>query len=138
MQKYFLQYCQNYIELYIKQSVEEVLFENKSKIDEWIRDTITGLDSIELDELVMQKNMINQSFQLVFQKQFRKIKSGRSRISFLDDKKREAYMEWNDDAERLSAPLRVSQQVHFIESPKIYDFLSIPDMDMYRRNIYAI
>ena len=124
LQKYFLQYCQNYIELYIKQSVEEVLFENKSKIDEWIRDTITGLDSIELDELVMQKNMINQSFQLVFQKQFRKIKSGRSRISFLDDKKREVYMEWNDDAERLSAPLRVSQQVHFIESPKIYDFLS--------------
>lgn len=118
------QYCEKYMELYLKHNTEDVMSKNIEKVEGWVDDTINGLSNIELDELVMQKNMINQSFQTVFQKQFRKIKSDRSRIGFQDDKGRKVYMEWNDDTEKISAPLRVSQQIHFIESPKIYDFLS--------------
>lgn len=124
LHEFLRQYCQRYIELYLKQKTEGAISSIIKEIEAWISDTISGLGSIELDELVMQKNMINQSFQSVFQKQFRRIKSDRSRISFQDDKNREVYMEWNDDIEKISAPLRVSQQIHFIESPKIYDFLS--------------
>lgn len=124
LHKFFWEYCRSYMELYLKQSTERVMAENTKDIERWISDTISGLNSVELDELVMQKNMLNQSFQSIFQKQFRKINSDKSRISFQDDKGREVYMEWDDVSERISAPLRVSQQVHFIESPKIYDFLS--------------
>lgn len=122
--EFLWQYCRKYMELYLKQNTENVMSKNIEKVDGWINDTISGFSSIELDELVMQKNMINQSFQSVFQKQFRRVKSARSRVSFYDDKDRKIYMEWDDGTEKMSAPLRISQQIHFIESPKIYDFLS--------------
>lgn len=120
----FLKYCQDYISLYAKNNMEELWQKSEKKVQEWIDKAMEDIRSLELEERKVQIQQVKQSFQEVFNSQYRKIGTSESQISFIDDFGREVQFIVNDMDENLDQPIRVSNGVFFIESPKIYDYLS--------------
>ena len=72
----------------------------------------------------MQKIIIKQSIFDVFRGQYRKIGSTKSEISFMDEGSRETHFYIENEKEWLDSPVRISSNIYFIESPRIYDYIS--------------
>lgn len=124
VKKFFQKYCRDYIELYAKDNIETLWQKSEDKIQEWINKAIIDIQLLELDELKIQIQQLKQSFQEVFNSQYRKIGTSESYISFTDDTGRKVCFSISDIDEDLDQPIRVTNRVFFIESPKIYDYLS--------------
>ena len=120
---FLLRYCRDYISLYAKDGVEALWQQGESELQEWIDKAVENIRSLELDERAIQIQQLKQSFQEVFNFQYRKIGTLESQISFTDDLGRTVrfVVSGNED---LDQPVRVYNSVFFIESPKIYDYLS--------------
>lgn len=90
----------------------------------WCEKALRGIDSLELDELKIQTQKIKGAFQEVFNSQYRKIGTCESEIVLIDDEGRDVKLTVTDEIEELNQPVRAANRIFFIESPKIYDYLS--------------
>lgn len=123
IEHYLENYCRNYIGLYIKYNIEEFLSENQGWVRDWKRKAVEGISSLELEELKIQSQTIKQSLQDVFGNQYRKIGTVESNIQLCDDDRKVTFT-ISGNAEKLDYPVRATNRIYFIESPKIYDYLS--------------
>ena len=129
---HLIRYCHDYMALYfrdnssIELNYEQEGVKGKDWVDEWVNRAIDGVRSLELDELKIQIQQLRQSFQEVFNSQYRKIGTLESQIVFTDDFDREVRLTIESEGEKLDQPIRVYNHIFFIESPKIYDYLSNP------------
>lgn len=124
MMEIFLRYCHDYISLYAKDNTEELWEKNEYEVYAWCEKALRGIDSLELDELKIQTQKIKGAFQEVFNSQYRKIGTSESEIVLIDDGGREVKLTVTDEREELNQPVRAANRIFFIESPKIYDYLS--------------
>lgn len=124
--KYFESYCFEYMSLYSKEKTRILWEEQRDVIREWIEKMISEVRTLELDELKLQLETIAMSMQNVFNAQYRKIGTEESVIIFEDDNERIVKFVQDSEGKYLNMPIRLSNRVFFIESPKIYDFLSNP------------
>lgn len=124
MMEIFLRYCHDYISLYAKDNIEELWEKNEDEVYAWCEKALRGIDSLELDELKIQTQKIKGAFQEVFNSQYRKIGTSESEIVLIDDGGREVKLTVTDEIEELNQPVRAANRIFFIESPKIYDYLS--------------
>lgn len=124
LKKLLTEYCLEYLSLYFKdnQSTLEIKFENE--IAKWVEVFLKQLKQLNLDEVELQKNKIKSSLQEIFNKQFRKIGATRCEIAFVDDMSRETCFTVDNEEEILNCPVRLNRNVYFIESPRIYDYIS--------------
>jgi len=121
---FFSSYCRDYISLYAKDDSDALWRNSEITIQEWIDKAIKDIQVLELDEIRIQIQQLKQSFQEVFNSQYRKIGTSESSIIFTDDSGRKVQFTVSGTEEDLNQPIRVSNRVFFIESPKIYDYLS--------------
>lgn len=131
VKKYLIQYCRDYMSLYFRDIDSELDREYegvkwKKWIDKWADKVIDGVQFLELDELKIQIQQLKQSFQDVFYSQYRKVGTLESRIIFTDDSGRKVQLTIKNKGEELDQPIRVYNRIFFVESPKIYDYLSNP------------
>lgn len=124
VEKAFQEYCRDYISLYVKENMDILWQNSENRVREWIDKAIKDIQLLELDELKIQIQQLKQSFQEVFHSQYRKIGTAESKIVFTDDDGRQVNFTIRDFNEELDQPIRVSNRIFFIESPKIYDYLS--------------
>lgn len=117
-------YCREYMFLYAKNDTSRLWEQSTEEMEAWTRKAVEDLESLELDELQIQTQKLVQSFQEVFLNQYRKAGTRESRLLFTDDAGRTVLFTINDDGEKLDQPVRLSNKVFFVESPKIYDYLS--------------
>ena len=90
----------------------------------WVSSALNAFSRLNIDELELQKNAIRHSFQQVFNKQHRKIGTTESRIVFTDEQNREIHFSIDDNGESLDSTIRLTTNIYFLESPKIYDYIS--------------
>lgn len=121
--KYLEEYCASYISLYSKVNIGRIKEEHSDFIRNWIGKTLENVQTIELDEIKLQTNIIQQSLKDVFNSQYKRIGTQESIIIFKDEDRTVKYT-IKDDIHTLDQPIRISNQIYFIESPKIYDYLS--------------
>ncbi len=132
LESHLIRYCHDYMALYFRDNSSiELNYEQKSVkgkdwVDDWVDRAIDGVQSLELDELKIQIQQLRQSFQEVFNSQYRKIGTLESRIVFTDDSGRKVRLTIESEGEELDQPIRIYNHIFFIESPKIYDYLSNP------------
>ena len=124
MMEIFLRYCHDYISLYAKDNTEELWEKNEDEVYAWCEKALRGIDSLEQDELKIQTQKIKGAFQEVFNSQYRKIGTSESEIALIDDGGRDVKLTVTDEIEELNQPVRAANRNFFIESPKIYDYLS--------------
>lgn len=124
--KYLMNYCRDYMYLYAKDNTQDLLNEYATDIEKWISKAIVEIRSVELDELKLQLDNIVLSLKNVFNSQYQKIGTEECEIMFEDDGGRIVCFSQNQEERKLDVPIRLSNRVFFVESPKIYDFLSSP------------
>lgn len=119
------EYCYAYLFLYAKDKAEDIWgAEEFGWVYDWIINTMSLVKKIELDEITIQISKIKQSLNEVFKGQYRKIGTEKSKISFCDDIGRTVNCSIDDKNMLIDAPVRMINRVFFIESPKLYDYLS--------------
>ena len=116
-------YCLDYLSLYFKKSKNELFSVYESDLFSWISRTLSDSHRINLDEVKLQKSVINNALGAVFQNQFRKFGTSKSRIVFSTNT-REVNFEVDDAGENLDIPIYINNNIYFIESPKIYDYIA--------------
>ena len=132
LENHLIRYCRDYMALYFRDNSSIELnhgqegVKEKDWVDEWVNRAIDGVRSLELDELKIQIRQLRQSFQELFNSQYRRIGTLESRIVFTDDIGREVRFTIESEGEALNQPIRIYNRIFFIESPKIYDYLSNP------------
>ena len=117
-------YCLDYFALYFKETKGILRQHYGDEIANWISNAQKDLGQLNLDEVEMQKIIIKQSIFDVFRGQYRKIGSTKSEISFMDEGSRETHFYIENEKEWLDSPVRISSNIYFIESPRIYDYIS--------------
>lgn len=120
--EYLTGYALDYISLYVKKEKTMISSQNKEFIDSWIERAIQNSGDIDLDELHLQRRKLQDSFNIVFNKQYRKIGTDESQLTFTEDG-RAIHITISEDWD-MDLPLRTHSGIHFIESPRIYDMLS--------------
>lgn len=121
---YLEAYCKDYISLYIKYDVNGFCDTHCSWINHWISDAMSGILFLELDELELQAQQVKQAFGEIFNYQYRKVATQSSEVKWCDDNDRAVTFLIQEGKEVLSQPIRLSNRIFLIESPKIYDYLS--------------
>ncbi|MDD7218756.1 MAG: AAA family ATPase [Clostridia bacterium] len=121
VERFLKNYCIDYISLY---SIDHSLRQSQIMIKSWIEKVLKDIRLLELDELEIQMQQLKQSFREIFNSQYRRIGSSESQLTFIDDNGRKVQFNVSDEKEELDQPVRVSNHIFFIESPKIYDLLS--------------
>ena len=116
-------YCLDYLSLYFKKNKYELFKLYKSDLSGWISRTIDDAHRINLDEVELQKGAIGNSLGSVFQNQYRKFGTSKSKIVFVTNA-REVHYEVDDTGEHLDNTIYINNNIHFIESPKIYDYIA--------------
>lgn len=124
LEKMLGDYCYDYVFLYAEDQIQGLWRQSTREIEDWIEKAVVGAESLELDELQLQTQRLVQSFQEVFNFQYRRIGTRETRIRFTDDDGRTVTFFVDDKGGELDQPIRLSNRVFFIESPKIYDYLS--------------
>lgn len=117
-------YCYEYITLYARDQIETIWEDERDWILKWIRENVLLLQKIELDEVAIQTAQIEESLNTVFKRQYQKIGTDICKIEFIDDTKRGVKFVASDKNVSLDIPIRIRNHIFFIESPKLYDFLS--------------
>lgn len=116
-------YCLDYLSLYFKKSKNELFNLYESELSGWISRTTKDAQRINLDEVELQKKAISNSLESVFQNQYRKFGSSKSTIA-LTTSTREIHFEVTNTNEYLDKTIYINKNIHFIESPKIYDYIA--------------
>lgn len=117
-------YCLDYLALYFKESKDKLFNLYENDLSRWIAQMLTDLCQLNLDEVELQKNNIKISLQEVFNRQYRKIGTTKSEIVFTDEQDREIHFLIEDTEESLDNPIRLTNNIYFVESPRIYDYIS--------------
>ena len=115
-------YAREYFSLYFKKDEQILHNRYRSVIREWVGNTIQKASSVDIDELNLQKGILRDSFNKVFNKQYRRIGTDSSKLCYTEDNRKVSIKigeEWEMDS-----PLRIRARTHFVESPRIYDILS--------------
>ena len=115
-------YAGEYFSLYFKKDEQILHNRYRSVIREWVGNTIQKASSVDIDELNLQKGILRDSFNKVFNKQYRRIGTDSSKLCYTEDNRKVSIKlgeEWEMDS-----PLRIRARTHFVESPRIYDILS--------------
>ena len=124
LEKYF---C-DYLYLYAKEDTRKIFDREKEWVDSWLSGIVSAIKRLELDEIEIQKTYIESSLNEVFDFQYRKIGTGESEINYYmtvnEDTLRKVSFRVSDNGITMEIPLKVTNRVFFIESPKIYDYLS--------------
>ena len=118
------QYSHEYLTLYAKEKADDIWNHENKWFLEWIQNTIPMIREIELDEVTIQTSQIQESLNTVFKGQYRRIGTNTSEMEFIDDTNRGVKFSLKDNNILLDIPLRVTSRIFFIESPKLYDYLS--------------
>lgn len=116
-------YCLDYLSLYFKKSKNELFSLYENDLSKWISLTLKDSHRLNLDEVKLQKSAISNSLRTVFQNQFRKFGTSKSSISFATNT-RQIHFEVDDAGEYLDSPIYINNNIYFIESPKIYDYIA--------------
>ena len=116
-------FCLDYLSLYFKKSKNELFNLYESELSDWISRTTKDAQRLKLDEVELQKHAIRNSLESVFQKQYRKFGTSKSTIAFTTNT-REIIFQVTDAHEHLNTTIQISKNVHFIESPRIYDYIA--------------
>lgn len=119
---FLTEYAAEYIALYVKKEQKIISQQFKEVISDWTEKTAKKVQTIELDELVLQRGRLQSSFGRVFGDQYRKIGTDASHISF-EAEGRTVEISIKEEWE-MDIPLRIHSRVHFLESPRIFDMLS--------------
>lgn len=122
LKSFLEEYAGEYISLYVKKNSRVIKDQYKNVIDEWTKKTIQKAETIELDEIKLQLESLQNAFDLVFNKQYRKINTDESGIHFIKNG-RTVNIKMNDEW-TMDLPLRTRSSIYYIESPRIYDMLS--------------
>lgn len=116
-------FCLDYLSLYFKKSKNELFSLYESDLSGWISLTLKDSYRLNLDEVKLQRSTISNSLRTVFQNQFRKFGTSKSSISFATNT-RQIHFEVDDAGEYLDSPIYINNNIYFIESPKIYDYIA--------------
>ena len=116
-------YCLDYLSLYFKKSKNELFSLYENDLSKWISLTLKDSHRLNLEEVKLQKSAISNSLRTVFQNQFRKFGTSKSSISFATNT-RQIHFEVDDAGEYLDSPIYINNNIYFIESPKIYDYIA--------------
>ena len=117
-------YCLDYLTLYFAKSKGELFCAYKNELTAWILRTSKDAARLNLDEVELQKSAIKRSLEDVFKAQYRKIGTAKSEIIFTDEEDREVHFSSEDTGESLDNPIRIDNNIYFVESPKIYDYIA--------------
>lgn len=118
------QYCLEYLSLYFKDGPKNLEITLKNNIENWVLSFLNQFAQLNIDEVELQKSTIKKSLQQVFNKQYQKIGTTKCEITFIDDLSRETCLTIDNEKEDLNCPIRLNSNVYFIESPRIYDYIS--------------
>lgn len=124
VKKFLLKYCFDYVGLYAKDNTHSLFNEGRDLFDKWTDHALDEISDLNFDEVDIQTQIIHNVFNIIFQKQFRKSGTSQSEITFYDDTLRTVTLTISDQEWNLNQPIRLNSRVFFIESPKIYDYLS--------------
>ena len=113
----------DYLLVYFKNIDDKTKAKNDKFITNWVKTVLSPLLAVELDELKLQTEQIYKSLEIIFDKQTRKIGTTQSSLTFIHDDRQVDYS-INDSGIKMNTPLRFTNNIYFIESPKIYDYLS--------------
>lgn len=122
LEKFLKKYAGEYLSLYFKKDERTIHNQYRSVISEWVENTIRKASSVDIDELNLQKGILRDSFNKVFNKQYRRIGTDSSKLCYTEDNRKVSIKigkEW-----KMDSPLRIRSRTHFVESPRIYDILS--------------
>ena len=119
-----MEYSNEYLMLYAKDKTDDILKKEITWMEKWIAEMIPLIQKIELDEIAIQTSQIEESLNTVFKRQYQKIGMNMCSIEFVDDTDRTVRFLQKDKKASLDFPLRMTNQIFFIESPKLYDYLS--------------
>ncbi len=124
LRSHLTDYCYDYLVLYAKEEADGIWVEERNWVYEWVQRSIPLIENIQLDEITIQTAKIEQSLNEIFSLQYRKIDTEESNLEFTDDAGRKVCFFSDGKITSLDLPVRTSNSVFFIESPKLYDFLS--------------
>lgn len=119
------QYLVKYIELYTSdyEVIEKAI---RNDFGEWSTETAILLCEILPDELSLQCDSIVDSFATTFKKQYQRIGERFSKVVLTDDSDRKIGLILSAEKNYLTAPIRITEGVYYLESPKVFDLLSNP------------
>ena len=109
--------------MYFKKNKYELFSLYERELSGWISRTLNDAHRLNLDEVELQKSAISNSLGSVFQSQYRKFGTSKSKIVFADNT-REIHFEVDDTGEHLDNTIYINNNIYFIESPKIYDYIA--------------
>ena len=121
---YLKDYCLDYLSLYFKETKEKLSCLYANDLSQWITHALKELRQLNLSEVELQQNTIKQSLHDVFKGQYRKIGKVDYKISFTDEWDREIHFIGKDSVDHLDNPIRLTKNVYFVETPRIYDYIS--------------
>jgi len=116
-------YCKEYIALYQKNGVSEIIETNKEFINNWIQNLLERLkDEVELDEAVLQARALKNSFNQCFRGQYKtlSVDDEVSEVVYQEDGIETIFTISNTE-EKISKPIITKRGVYFVESPRLFD-----------------
>lgn len=118
-------YCLQYIRLYGKKDVQELKEQHSEFVNQWVEGVLPLCLGLELSEQKLQARLIASSLQEVFGDQFGRFGTETSEVELDLDGSRSHFSVRHDGTEaELTGQLNSAPGVYFVESPKIFDFLS--------------
>ena len=126
-------YLVKYIGLYTSDHIviERALVKD---FGEWTTQTAIELCEVIPDELLLQCEYIADTFSDTFKSQYQRIGEKACSVQLIEDSNREIKLEFSEDGNFLSAPIRIQEGVYYIESPKVFDLLSDPSSGSYQKH----
>jgi len=116
-------FCKEYVSLYEKNLVDEIITKNEEFFYSWINEMCDTLrDELELDEVVLQAKAVRASFNQCFKTQYKTIfvDTEESLVHF-EDEDNDATLLVSKAEVKLSNPIRTQKGVYFVESPRLFD-----------------
>lgn len=118
-------YLVKYISLYTsKPDVMEKAI--KKDFGKWSAETAILLCNTMPDELSLQCDSIVKAFADTFKNQYQRIGEKDSKVSLIDNSNRKIELVFSEGNNYLSSPIRITEGVYYLESPKVFDLLSNP------------
>lgn len=121
-------FYKDYVSLYQKNNVDEIISENESFFNEWKQHIINILkNDVEIDEVVLQARELRDSFNQCFKNQFKSLDVDIEQCSIsFSDSNNESILSMSKNKEHLNKPIRTNYGIYFIESPKLFDEVRSP------------
>ncbi|WP_029319047.1 AAA family ATPase [Butyrivibrio sp. AE3004] len=119
-------FCDDYISVYMPADDERKIFkkQHSEKLNKWKTEILNHIDDMEFDELELQKGMIFNCINEVFEKQAIKIGSQNAEIKYTDSIERDIRFQFDHDNCEQNIVIRENNRIFYIETSKLFDFLS--------------